>query len=86
MVSSNFFKHISYYLFRAYSFSCLHEDYESEMPRLFEDQLIANGPGGGHFRRLICQEWHQVQDQLSCCAPTTALQACRLCMLQFKDG
>ncbi|KAI6191534.1 hypothetical protein M3Y97_00238700 [Aphelenchoides bicaudatus] len=76
MVPIIFFDTMQIFLW-AYSFACLHEDYSNEMPRLFEDHLITNG-ADEHLRRLICYEWSSVQEQFSCCAPTIALQNCRV--------
>lgn len=60
----------------ANAFASLHESYATEMPRLFELQLIANG---AEDAQLACKEWFLVQEEFSCCAPSVVLRNCRNC-------
>lgn len=60
----------------AYAFANLHENYEAELSRLFENQLIASGMNDA---QSACREWFFVQEEFSCCAPSIVLHNCRNC-------
>jgi hypothetical protein len=59
----------------AYSFACIHKEFEYEIIQVFESQFIANGPSK-FTNEVLCTQWNFVQLEFACCAPERIFKNC----------